>query len=93
MVKITKEDVLKIARMSNIQIHENEIDQITKNLEAVINYAARVQEVAVDVEIPSVKAVNVFRQDEVIPSIGDLVLSRAPESEAHYFVVPAIIEK
>ncbi len=93
MVKITREDVLKIARMSHIQIHEHEIDQIAHNLGAVINYAARVQEVAVDVQIPSVKTVNIFREDVVAPSIGELVLSRAPESEANYFVVPAIIEK
>lgn len=93
MVKITKEDVLKIARMSNIHIHENEIDQLAQKLAAVINYAARVQEVAADVEIPSVKAVNVFRDDMTTPSLGELVLSRAPEAEANYFVVPAIIEK
>lgn len=93
MVKITKDDVLKIARISNIQIHEHEIDQIAQNLASVINYAARVQEIAIDVEIPSVKRVNVFRDDVPTESIGDVILSRAPESEAHYFVVPAIIEK
>lgn len=93
MVKISREDVLKIARMSHIQIHEQEIDQIAHHLQAVISYAARVQEIAVDVQIPSVKTVNVFREDVVVPSIGELVLSRAPESEANYFVVPAIIEK
>lgn len=93
MVKITKEDVLKIARMSNIQIHEQEIDQIAHHLQSVISYAARVQEIAQDVQIPSVKAVNIFRDDVVTPSCGDQVLSRAPESEANYFVVPAIIEK
>jgi len=93
MVKITKEDVLKIARISNIQIHENEIEQIAHNLASVINYAARVQEVAVDVSIPSMKNINVFRADTVVPSIPEAILSRAPESESHFFVVPAIIEK
>lgn len=93
MVKISREDVLKIARMSHIQIHEHEIDQIAHNLASVINYAARVQEIAQDVQIPSIKQVNVFREDVPTECIGDLVLSRAPESEAHYFVVPAIIEK
>jgi aspartyl-tRNA(Asn)/glutamyl-tRNA(Gln) amidotransferase subunit C len=93
MVNISREDVLKIARMSNIQIREDEIDQIARNLASVINYAARVQEIAVDVEIPSVRNVNVFREDVPSESIGERVLSRAPESEAQYFVVPAIIEK
>lgn len=93
MVKITKDDVLKIARMSNIHIKEQEIDQIAHNLGSVINYAVRVQEIAVDVQIPSAKQINIFREDIPTESIGDLVLSRAPESEAHYFVVPAIIEK
>lgn len=93
MVNITREDVLKIARMSNIQIHEQEIDQIAHNLASVINYAARVQEVAVEVSLPSVKNINIFRDDVVVPSIPQAILSRAPESEAHFFVVPAIIEK
>ena len=93
MIKITREEVLKIARMSAINVHEDELDHIAQHLQSVISYAARVQEVATEVNIPSVKAINVFRADEPQPCIGEYVLSRAPESEAHYFVVPAIIEK
>ncbi len=46
MALITKEEVLKIAHMSRIAIHEDEIDELTKQLEAVLAYAARINEVA-----------------------------------------------
>lgn len=93
MAKITKEEVLKMAQLSHIQIHENEIEALTNQLEAVLTYAARVQEIAQPVNVPQQKNVNVFREDVIEKTDPELILSRAPESEAHYFIVPAIIEK
>lgn len=92
MARITKEEVLKIAKLSHIQIHDAEIASLSAHLDAVLSYAARVQEIATEVDVPLSKNVNVFREDVIEKSDADLVLSRAPESEAHYFVVPAIIE-
>lgn len=93
MAKITKDEVFKMAQLSHIQIHQNEIDALTNQLESVLSYAARVQEIATPVSVPLSKNVNVFRDDVIIKTDPEIVLSRAPESEAHYFVVPAIIEK
>lgn len=92
MTKITKEDVLKIAGMSYIKIHDHEVDALVAQLENVLSYAARVQEIAQDVDVPESKNINVFREDTPIKFDADLVMSRAPESEEHYFVVPAILE-
>lgn len=92
MAKISKEDVLKIAKLSHIQIHEHEIDALTNQLQQVLSYAARVQEIAQEVEIPSMKNSNVFREDVIIKTDADTILARAPEHEAHYFVVPAILD-
>jgi len=92
MAIITKEDVLKIARMSNITIHESEIEPLVDRLETVLNYAARVQEIAVDIEVPPSKNINVLREDVAVRFDSQTILARAPESEEHYFVVPAILE-
>lgn len=52
MAIITKEEVLNIARLSRITIHEDEIDAVLKQLEAVLQYAARVNEVATSQQAP-----------------------------------------
>ena len=92
MAIITKEEVLKIAHMSRITIHEDEIDAVTKQLEAVLQYAARVNEVATAQQAPLPQNVNVMRDDVVIRFDADRIKAEAPEVEADYFVVPAILE-
>ena len=88
---ITKDEVLKLAKLSHIQIHENEVEAIKQKLETVLAYAARVQEVAANQEY-AVKNVNVMREDVIVKSDSDAIVRCAPESEAHLFVVPAILE-
>ncbi len=93
MAKISKEEVLKIAQISHITLREEEIEPLTKHLEAVLSYAARVQEIAAQIEEPLTKNVNIFREDVIVPSHPETILAQAPEREEDYFVVPAIIEK
>ena len=92
MAKISKEEVLKIARLANIDVHADEVDSLTKQLEDVLSYAERVKEVAADAEEPSNMNVNVFREDVVVKTDPEPVLSQAPEREDNFFVVPKILE-
>lgn len=93
MAKISKEEVIKIAQISAIAIHKDEIEPLMKQLDAVISYAERVREIADTLEEPSNKNINVFREDVVVKTDYRLIMERAPEEESNYFVVPAIIEK
>ena len=93
MTKISKEEVLKIAKMSHLELHEDEIPALIKQLDDVLSYAARVKEVTADVEEPSTRNVNVFRDDVSTPSDAERILSQAPDREGTYFVVPAILEQ
>lgn len=93
MAIISKEEVLKIAKISHITLHEDEVDQVTRELEAVLSYAARVQEIASQTEEPLTKNVNIFREDVVVPSDPEVILQQAPQREENFFVVPVIIEK
>lgn len=93
MTKISKEEVLKIAHISHLDVHEDEIQPLIQQLEAVLSYAERVQKLADETVEPSHKNINVFREDVVVRSDADAVLARAPQQEERYFVVPAIIEK
>ena len=37
-MKISKEELLHIAKLSDLEIKENEIDEYLKNLEDILNY-------------------------------------------------------
>jgi len=92
MTKVTREEILKIARMSQLDIHKDEIESLISQTEQVLSYAERVKEVAADVQEPSTKNVNVFREDVIVRTDNEPILAQAPEREGNYFVVPMILE-
>jgi len=92
MTKISRDEVLHIARISRIAIHEDEIDTLCDRLEEVLSYAHRVVQAGADIEMPSTKNVNIFRDDFVVPQDPEPILAQAPEREGNYFVVPVILD-
>lgn len=93
MVKITREEVLKLAGISRISLREDEVDELIVQLESVLEYAEMVGEISGDVEIPSSKNVNVFREDAVVRTDPKPILEQAPDGEDDYFVVLPILDK
>ena len=92
MAKITREEVIKIARISAITLKEDEIESLISRMEKVLTYAERVEEIAQIVEVPSHKNVNIFRPDLVVSQNPEPILAQAPERAGNYFVVPMILE-
>lgn len=92
MTKLTRKEVLHIARMSGIALHEHEIEPMIGHLEQVLSYAHRVNQVAVDAQEPSTKNINRVRKDEPIVQDPAPLLAQAPEREGDYFVVPKILD-
>ncbi len=91
-MKLTREELFKIAKHSAITLHEDEIESLRNQLETVLTYAARVKEVAQEVQESSTKNVNVFREDVIIRTDYEPILAQAPVREETYFVVPVILE-
>lgn len=91
MDKITKDEVLNIAALTKLTIEDHEIDAIVKQLQDVVTYAERVQEIAKDISIPSSKNVNRQREDIAILFDSTPILNQAPDEEDNYFVVPKIL--
>lgn len=92
MTLISSEEVVKIAHISHIQLHTQEIEPLKHQLEQILNYAVRVAEAAGNTYGVSTKNVNVLREDVAIGSDVQLVLKQAPQTEGNYFVVPIILE-
>ena len=92
MANISQQEVLDIARISNLDLHTDEIGPLARQLEQVLTYAERVKEVATEADESSSKNVNVFREDVINKSEPEPLLAQAPEREGDYFVVPIILE-
>ncbi|MEK7431957.1 MAG: Asp-tRNA(Asn)/Glu-tRNA(Gln) amidotransferase subunit GatC [Cyanobacteriota bacterium] len=91
---ITKEEVLKIAKLSKLTLNENEIELFSNQIGGIIKYVEMLNELDTEGVEPSAKAtdsVNVFREDIVQKGLDiDDVLLNAPQKENNMFKVPKI---
>jgi aspartyl-tRNA(Asn)/glutamyl-tRNA(Gln) amidotransferase subunit C len=97
MSTITRSDVARLARLARIDLRDDELDHLAEQLDVIVAAVARVAEVAAD-DIPptshSVPVTNVFRPDEVRPSLPvEAVLAGAPAAEESRFRVPRILDE
>lgn len=99
MALITKEEIIKLAQLSNIALKEEEYAAVLPQIEEILAYAARVTEFqAPETTIDQQGPANVLRADqptspEEALAKADSVLNCAPQVEERYFVVPAIIKQ
>lgn len=92
---LSREEVLHVARLARLQLREDEVDLFTRQLNEILAYVAKLQEVDTQGVPPmahAFTAVNVFREDEVVPGLPrEEALSNAPAREEGGFVVPRVI--
>jgi aspartyl-tRNA(Asn)/glutamyl-tRNA(Gln) amidotransferase subunit C len=93
--RISRDDVAHLARLARLAVTEQELDTFAGQLDVILGAVARVGEVAA-ADIPptshAVPMTNVFRPDEVRPSLPrDAVLAAAPAVEDDKFRVPRIL--
>lgn len=94
-MKVSKEELLHIVKLSNLRIKEEEIDDYMKNLEEILSFVKVLDNVdtsQVDETIGQVSGYNVFRKDEVKQFENrELLLQNAPENEDGMFKIPKVI--
>jgi len=90
-------DIDHVARLARLALTDEEKDRLRVQLGLILEYAARVQEVAAEDVPPTAYAVprsNVLRPDEPQPSLShEDAIAGAPEVEADRFKVPRIVEQ
>jgi aspartyl-tRNA(Asn)/glutamyl-tRNA(Gln) amidotransferase subunit C len=94
MTKITREDIIKLARISCIQIEDCEIEVLRKEIEEVLEYASRLQEYSVQQprrEVSVLRTTSIMREDVAVVINSEPLLEQAPQREGMYFVVPIVI--
>jgi aspartyl-tRNA(Asn)/glutamyl-tRNA(Gln) amidotransferase subunit C len=93
--RLSRDDVLHVARLARLTLTDEEVDVFTDQLAAVLAHAADVAALDTSGVPPTAHPLplqNVFREDEVLPSLDrDEVLAEAPATEDGRFRVPRIL--
>ena len=93
-MQVSKEEILHIANLANLQLEENEIDSYLNNLQEILIFANIVNNAPVDdldVTIGANETKNKFRKDEV-KRFEDIeaLLQNAEEKEQNMFKIPKV---
>jgi aspartyl-tRNA(Asn)/glutamyl-tRNA(Gln) amidotransferase subunit C len=94
---ILREDVLRIARLANLDLDEDDAARMTRDLGAILAYVRQLEEVDVrDVEPTAHVELEQLplRADETRESLPrDLALREAPKVSQDGFAVPAFVDE
>jgi len=94
-MSLSREDVLKVSLLARLKLSDAELDTMTTQLRAVLDYMALLGEVdtsAVEPMAHAVELTNVLRDDVVRPSLPrDEALASAPHRDDQCYLVPAVL--
>ncbi len=94
-MKVTREELLHIAKLADLKLEEEEIDKYLLNLQDILNFANIVNKAPVEElkeTIGSNDNYNVFRKDEIVEfEDEEALLQNAPEKEQNMFKIPKVI--
>lgn len=94
-MEISKEEILHIANLADLNIAEEEIEKYMENLQDILNFANIVNNAPVedlDVTIGANEKKNIFRKDEIkVFEDNEALLQNAPSKELNMFKIPKVI--
>jgi aspartyl-tRNA(Asn)/glutamyl-tRNA(Gln) amidotransferase subunit C len=97
MAKLSVSDVLKLAKLSKIQLTTDELDEFAEELSAILEYAEQLSSVDTGNIEPTVQVTglsNISRQDEIIDYgiSPEELLKNAPAKQDGMIKVKRVIE-
>lgn len=96
MAKLTREDILKLAKLARLRLGKSEVDNFQTEISSILGYVEMLGDVDTKGLEPTYQVTgltNVFRADEAVDygiSKQDL-LKNAPETEKGYLKVKRMI--
>jgi aspartyl-tRNA(Asn)/glutamyl-tRNA(Gln) amidotransferase subunit C len=107
-MKISREDVLRVAELAHLELSPEEIDTYRGQLDEILTYVEKLRELDVTHVEPMAQVLHrgrgsetgatnsqaELREDVLQPcDVSDAVLSQAPEAAKPFFRVPKVIER
>ena len=94
--KVSKEELLHIAKLADLKLKEEETEKYLENLQEILNFADVINNADVsnlDITIGTYENKNVFRKDEIVEfGDRDALLQNAPAQERGMFKIPKVIQ-
>ncbi len=95
-MSLTLDEVRWVAHLARLDLSEAELETMTRDLSAILEYVDQLQTINTDNVEPLAHPLpihNVFREDEPAPSLlVDAALRNAPDRRANFYSVPAVLE-
>ncbi len=94
-MKITKQEVEHVAHLARLNLSESELEKMTVQLDTILSYVAKLDELNTDGLSPTTHAFsvsNAFREDKVKKSLKqEEALKNCSSKNDETFIVPRII--
>lgn len=95
-MKLSREEVLHIARLARVGLSDEEIGRFSEQLSQILESFEKLQQVDTEGVPPTAQSIDlqsVTRDDSVLPSLTtDEILANAPVREGDFFRVHAVLE-
>ena len=92
MARITKEEVLHVARLARLELSDDDVVRFQEQLSDILEAVSKVSELDLSDVPPTshpLEVVNVWEDDEPRPCLPvEEALANAPEREGDFFKVP-----
>jgi aspartyl-tRNA(Asn)/glutamyl-tRNA(Gln) amidotransferase subunit C len=96
-MKISREQVLHIAQLARLGVTDEEVDRLSEQLSNIIENFEILKQVDTTGIPPTAQSIdlkNVISEDIIAPSLPtDEILANAPQQEAGFFRVKAVLEE
>ena len=95
-MEIKREDILHLAKLSDISLSEDEIKNLGNDLQSIIKYISQLEELNTDGVEPTYQVFemkNVWREDKIIPQDAsrEELLALTTEEKEHQIKVPKVL--
>ena len=95
-MSLTAQEVQWVAHLARLQLTDAELETMTRQLGAILDYVDQLRQVKTDGVEPMAHALavqNVFRDDEPAPSlpVADALVN-APQRRGDFYGVPAVLD-
>ena len=95
-MKNTREDILHLAKLSNLTLDDQEVEGLRQDLDNIVGYISQLDELDTENIEPTYQVFemeNVWREDEILPQDAsrEELIALAPESRQDMIQVPKVL--
>jgi aspartyl-tRNA(Asn)/glutamyl-tRNA(Gln) amidotransferase subunit C len=101
-MKISREDVLRVAELAHLELSPEELETYRSQLDEILNYVAKLQEIDVSNVEPMAQVLfkpagdaNPELREDVLrrSDVGPAILAQAADAAKPFFRVPKVIDR